>query len=135
MATQEYYVDLKRNENGTTTTASVRSFSLELGAKSGDPSAGFNPAEALLAAAGGCITSSMGLVASNSGVQIDGMKVAVTGVRQDSPPKIISIHYELTIDSPDTDRRIDSIFKVARKNSTVLSTLQETMELKGEWHR
>ncbi|MDZ7794689.1 MAG: hypothetical protein U5P10_13675 [Spirochaetia bacterium] len=41
MATQEYHVDLKRNENGTTTTASVRSFSLELGAKSGDPSAAF----------------------------------------------------------------------------------------------
>ncbi|MDZ7794688.1 MAG: OsmC family protein [Spirochaetia bacterium] len=94
-----------------------------------------NPAETLLAAAGGCITSSMGLVASNSGVQIDGLKVKVTGVRQDSPPKIISIHYELTIDSPDTDRRIDSIFKVARRNSTVLSTLRETMELKGEWHR
>lgn len=135
MAEQEYHVALERNGSGTTAIATVRSFTLELGAKSGDPSVGFNPAETLLAAVGGCITSSLGLVASNSGVQIDGLKVHVTGVRQDSPPRIISIHYEVTVDSPAADPRLDSVFRVAQRNSTVLSTLRECLDVSGGWHR
>jgi len=135
MAIQEYGVVLKRAADGNTTTARVRSFSISLGSKSGDPSVGFNPAETLLAAAGGCITSSLTLVASNSGVEIRNLEVQVKGFRQDKPPRLISIDYELTVDSPDSDVRIDNIFRIAQKNSTVLSTLSGALKINGQWHR
>jgi uncharacterized OsmC-like protein len=135
MAQQNYKVALNRSSDGRTTVASVRDFTIELGSKSGDPSCGFNPAETLLASAGACITSSLGLVAANSGVRIDSLAVQVSGLRQDKPPRLLSIHYELTIDSPDIDDRITRIIRIAERNSTVLSTLKEAVQLTGEWHR
>ena len=135
MEYQEYTVDLTRNPDGRTTVAATRTFSIELGSKSGDPSAGFNPAETLLAAAGGCITSSMGLVADNSGLRVDGLRVNVIGVRQAKPPKLVSIRYKLTIDSPESDARINSVFRIAERNSTVLSTLKTAVQVTGEWQR
>ena len=135
MENQEYTVDLNRKPDGRKTVATTRTFSIELGSKSGDPSAGFNPAETLLAAAGGCITSSMGLVAANSGLRIDGFRVKVTGVRQAKPPKLVSIRYRISIDSPEDDDRIDKVFRIAERNSTVLSTLKAAVQVTGEWQR
>ena len=94
MENQEYTVDLTRNPDGRTTVAATRTFSIELGSKSGDPSAGFNPAETLLAASGRLYNEFMGLVADNSGLRIDGFRVKVTGVRQAKPPKLVSIRYK-----------------------------------------
>jgi putative redox protein len=135
MATQEYVVQLRKGEGERTTTARVRDAELRLGATSGDPSAGFNPAETLLSAAGACITSSFGLVARNSGITVSRFDVVVRGVRQDSPPSLVSIDYQIELESPATDDKIDRVLKIAERNSTVLSTLKRAVEVHGSWHR
>ena len=57
-------------------------------------SVGFNPEETLLSAAGACMTSSLGLVAKNSGVEIGGARIHAVGTRQDDPPRLITVTIE-----------------------------------------
>jgi len=132
---QRYSVTLQRHEDGNRTTAGVRDFSITLGCKAGDLSWGFNAAETLLAAAGTCITTSLTLVARNSEVQIDDLTVSVKGVRQSDPPRLISATIEVALSSPAEDKKIDRIFGIAGRNSTVLSTLREVMEIDLSWKR
>lgn len=135
MSTQEYKVNLHRRPDGERTTAEVREFSLELGSKAKDPSVGFNPVETLLSAAGACITSSLGLVAKNSGVELEDVTVSATGIRQSDPPRLISAVLEVGIASPAKDEKIDRIFDIANRSSTVVSTLREAMDLTVTWKR
>lgn len=135
MATQEYLVSLRRQENGETTVASVRDFELRLASKSGDPSVGINPAETLLSAVGACITSSLGLVARNSRARLDRLDVVVKGIRQDRPPLLLSIRYRIFLDTPESDEKIERILMIAERNSTVISTLKQAVDIQGEWRR
>ena len=135
MSTQNYTVALDRHADGARTTAAVREFTLELGCKAKDPSVGFNPVETLLSAAGACITSSLGLVAKNSNVAVDDVSVSATGTRQSDPPRLISVEIEVAISSPAADEKIDRVFDIANRSSTVVSTLREAMELTVSWKR
>lgn len=135
MDTQTYSVRLNRTDEGDRTVAEVRDFSLTLGAKAGDLSKGFNPAETLLSSAGACITTSLGLVAENSKVEIDSIAVTVTGTRQSDPPRVIAADIELEIVSPATDEKLERVLRIAEKSSTIVSTLKEAMEITVTWRR
>ena len=135
MATQEYDVNLQRADDGNTVTSSVRDFKLTVGSKARDMSVGFNPVEALLSAAGACMTSSLGLVAKNSDVTIDGVGIHAVATRQDDPPKLIAVKLELEIDSPATDEKLESIVRIASKSTTVVSTLREALDVSIDWRR
>lgn len=135
MSTQDYSVTLRRHPDGTRTTAEAREFSLEVGSKAGDPSVGFNPVETLLSAAGACMTSSLGLVAHNSDVVLDDVTVSVTGTRQSKPPRLVSAEIDVAIASPAKDDKLDRIVDIASRSSTVVSTLQEAMDLTVTWKR
>lgn len=135
MSTQEYSVDLHRHADGERTTATVRDFSLELGSKAGDLSVGFNPVETLLSAAGACITSSLGLVARNSDVAIEDMSVSAKATRESDPPHVISAELEVSISSPADDDKLERIFRIAGRSSTVVSTLREAMDVTLKWSR
>ena len=135
MATQEYSVDLTRAEDGNTVDASVREFGLTLGSKARDMSVGFNPVETLLSAAGACITSSVGLVAKNSGVELDNLRIHAVGTRQEDPPKLIKVTLQLSVGSSAPDQKIDSVVRIATKASTVVSTLREALDIRVGWSR
>ncbi len=135
MATQEYSVDLTRAEDGNTVDASVREFGLTLGSKARDMSVGFNPVETLLSSAGACITSSVGLVAKNSGVELDNLRIHAVGTRQEDPPKLIKVTLQLSVGSSAPDQKIDSVVRIATKTSTVVSTLREALDIRVEWSR
>lgn len=130
-----FTVDLQRAPDGTTVVAGVRNFELTIGSKSGDFSVGFNPMETVLSAAGACITASLGLVAGNSGVDIDDLRIRVTGTRQADPPRIQAMHIELEIDSPASDEKLDTLVRIAQRNSTVVSTLAQAVDLTLTWKR
>jgi putative redox protein len=135
MSTQEYSVNLRRHPDGEQTTATVRDFSLELGSKAGDLSVGFNPVETLLSAAGACITSSLGLVARNSNVTIEDMRVSARATRESDPPHVSAAELEVSISSPADDDKLERIFRIAGRSSTVVSTLREAMDVKLRWKR
>lgn len=135
MATQDYAVDLQRAENRNRVTARVREFSLQVGSKARDMSVGFNPVETLLSAAGACMTSSLGLVAKNSGVDIGDIRIHAVGTRQEDPPELVAVKLELEIASSATDDKLESIVRIADKATTVVSTLREALDVTIEWKR
>ena len=60
-----------------------------------------------------------------------GMEVRLHGVRQDAPPRMIAIDYEIIVDTSESDQRIDLLHKNIRKYGTVSNTIAAAVELKG----
>ena len=53
------------------------------------------------------------------------------GVRQDSPPKMISINYELIVDTNETDQRLELLHTNVRKYGTISNTVADAAKLGG----
>lgn len=100
----------------------------------GNPQA-FNPAELLLAALSGCIIKGIERVVPILKFQLRGVEVHVHGVRQDVPPKLESITYEITVDSDEPERRLDLLHENVRKFGTVFNTVSPGTQLSGVLHR
>ena len=135
MGTQTYEVRIERSPDGHHVSSSVRDFKLELGAHRGDPDAGFNAVETLLSAFGACFSSSFGMVAELSHVSIESLGMTVSAERQDKPPKITGIRYMAFIKADADDNKIDRLVALAERNSTVISTLRESVLVAGGWRR
>lgn len=95
----------------------------------------FNPAELLLAALAACIIKGIERVTPLLKFDLRGVEVALHAVRQDAPPKIISIDYELVVDTDEDDRRLDLLHTNVRKFGTISNTLALATELKGRIRR
>ena len=67
----------------------------------------FNPAELLLAAVAACMIKGIERIAPMNNFKYRDVEVRIQGVRQDSPPFMSSITYELIIDTDEDDRRLD----------------------------
>ena len=60
-----------------------------------------------------------------------GVEVKIHGVRQDSPPKMLSIDYELVVDTDESDRRLDLLHTNVRKFGTISNTVAAATRLEG----
>jgi uncharacterized OsmC-like protein len=67
--------------------------------------------------------------------QIDGAEVALEAIRQDSPPKLTLIRYEITVDSAETDQRLDLLHRNILKYGTISNTLSGAVPLEGTLSR
>jgi uncharacterized OsmC-like protein len=100
----------------------------------GNPQA-FNPAELLLAALSACMIKGIERVTPILKFQLRGVEVRVHGVRQDVPPRMESIRYEIIVDTDEPDRRLDLLHENVKKYGTVFNTVAPGTELSGELHR
>lgn len=100
----------------------------------GNPQA-FNPAELLLAALSACIIKGIERVVPILKFELRGVEVHVHGVRQDVPPKLESIRYEIVVDSDESDRRLDLLHENVRRFGTVYNTVAPGTDLAGTLHR
>lgn len=91
----------------------------------------FNPAELLLASIAACMIKGAERVAPMIQFDLRGMEVRLHGVRQDAPPKMIRIDYEIIVDTPETDQRLELLHKNIRKYGTVSNTIAAGTELDG----
>ncbi len=91
----------------------------------------FNPAEMFLAAIAACMIKGIERVTPILKFDIRGVEVHLRGLRQDSPPKIISIDYELIVDTDEDDHRLDLLHQNVRKYGTVSNTVAVATEIKG----
>ena len=82
-----------------------------------------NPAELLLAALGACMIKEIERVSPMIGFSFRGVEVRLHAVRQDAPPRIVSIDYELIVDSDEPDHRLELLHTNVRKYGTVSNTL------------
>jgi len=91
----------------------------------------FNPAELLLASVAACILKNMERVAPMIHFEYSGVTVKVYGVRQDSPPKISSIDYEIIINTDENDRKLSLMHDNIKKYGTIYNTIASGTEITG----
>ncbi len=95
----------------------------------------FNPAEMLLASLAACLLKGAERVTPMLGFDLRGIEVSLHGQRQDSPPKMVRIDYEIVVDTDETDQRLDLLHRNLRKYGTISNTLAEATELVGTIRR
>jgi len=95
----------------------------------------FNPAELLLAALSACMIKSIERVTPILKFQWRGVEVRVHGVRQDVPPRLESIDYEILVDSDESERRLTLLHDNVRKFGTVFNTVAPGTRLSGVLRR
>lgn len=100
----------------------------------GNPQA-FNPAELLLAALSACMIKSIERVMPMLKFDLRGVEVRVHGVRQDVPPRMESITYDIVVDTDEPDRRLDLLHENVKKYGTVFNTVAPGTELTGVLRR
>ena len=91
----------------------------------------FNPAELFLASIAACMIKGVQRVMPMLQFQLRGVEVALHGVRQDSPPKMISVTYELVVDTDEDDRRLELLHTNVRKYGTISNTVADSTRLEG----
>ena len=91
----------------------------------------FNPAELLLAAIAACMLKSIERVTPILNFQMRGVEVKLRGARQDSPPKMISIDYEIIVDTDEVDRRLELLHTNVRRYGTISNTIAAAVRLEG----
>lgn len=97
---------------------------------SGRPDA-FNPAELLLASLAACMLKGIERLAPILKFQFSGLEVKLRGVRQDKPPKMVAIDYELIVDTDEPDRRLELLHDNVRKFGTISNTVAAATKLEG----
>jgi uncharacterized OsmC-like protein len=97
--------------------------------------AAFNRAELLLAALSACMIKGIERVMPILKFSLRGVEVHVHGVRQDVPPRLESITYEIVVDTDEPDRRLDLLHDNVRKYGTVFNTVAPGTELSGTLRR
>lgn len=91
----------------------------------------FNPAELFLAAIAACMIKGIERVTPMLKFELRGVEVRLRGERQDAPPKMVSVSYELIVDTDETDQRLDLLHINVRKYGTISNTVAEATRLEG----
>jgi uncharacterized OsmC-like protein len=97
---------------------------------SGRPDA-FNPAELFLAAIAACMIKGIERVTPMLKFDLRGVEVRLQGIRQDSPPKMVSVDYELIVDTKEADQRLELLHTNVRKYGTISNTVAVATKLEG----
>ncbi len=96
----------------------------------GNPDA-FNPAELLLAALSACMIKGIERVVPILKFELRGVQVRVHGIRQDVPPRMESITYEIEVDTDEPDHRLALLHENVKKYGTVFNTVAPGTDLSG----
>ena len=127
----EYSVEARRTDaRGSVATTKNAALVLDT-CLEGRPDA-FNPAELLLAAIAACMIKGIERVAPMLHFQFRGVEVRLHGVRQDSPPFMSSITYDLIVDTDEDDRRLELLHQNVRKYGTISNTVAAATKLEGK---
>ncbi|MDO9223812.1 MAG: OsmC family protein [Caulobacter sp.] len=95
----------------------------------------FNPAELFLASIAACMIKGIERVAPMLNFDLQGVEVRLHGVRQDSPPKMVSVDYELIVDTSESDQRLALLHTNVRKFGTISNTVAAATSLTGSISR
>lgn len=126
----DYRIAARRiKASGSVANAKTAEIQLDTGL-SGCPDA-FNPAELLLAAIAACMIKGIERVTPMLDFKLDGVEVSLHAVRQDRPPRIISINFELVVDTDESDQRLELLHKNVMKYGTISNTVAAATRLDG----
>lgn len=95
----------------------------------------FNPAELLLAAVAACMMKNIERVAPMIKFDFRDAMISLVAERQDKPPRIASISYELVVDTDEEDRRLELLHQNLRKFGTISNTVAAATKFDGTIRR
>ena len=95
----------------------------------------FNPAELLLASLAACMLKGTERVIPLLAFDLRGIEITLHGTRQDMPPKMAGIRYEIVVDTDETDQRLDLLHRNLQKYGTIYNTLAGATALSGTIRR
>jgi len=101
---------------------------------SGRPDA-FNPAELFLASIAACMIKGIERVSPILKFELDGVKIKLHAKRQDAPPMIVSVDYEIVVDTKESDVRLELLHKNVKKYGTIFNTVSKAVPLEGRMIR
>lgn len=130
----EYHVTARRIDSHGS-EAETKAARLDLDTDMAGRDDAFNPAEMLLASLAACLLKGAERVTPMLKFDLRGIEVGLHGVRQDSPPKMVRIDYEIVVDTDESDQRLDLLHRNLRKYGTISNTLAEAIELVGTIRR
>lgn len=84
-----------------------------------------------VAALSACIIKGIERVAPMLKFVMRGVEVRVQGVRQDIPPKMESIRYEIIVDTDESEQRLNLLHENVKKYGTVFNTIGPGTDLSG----
>jgi uncharacterized OsmC-like protein len=128
---RSYQVTVERQDDAHA-LASSHGHTLTLGVRRGDPMAGFNAAETLLASLGVCLITNVNAMAEKMRLQVDEVRVEIEGDRRDEPPGIVQVRYRLVLSSPEPPGKLEKLHEVALRWGTVTNTLLDGTVVQGE---
>lgn len=126
----EYRVSARRID-GHGSQATTKDATITLDTDMDGRADAFNPAEMLLASLAACILKGTERVVPMLAFDLRGIEVTLHGVRQDSPPKMIRIDYQIMVDTHESDQRLALLHKNLQKYGTIMNTLAGATELVG----
>lgn len=124
-----------RRQHAHGSEATCKSASITLDTDLAGRQDAFNPAELLLAALAACMIKGIERVTPILKFDLRGVEVQLHGVRQDTPPRMESIDYEIVIDTDESDRRVELLHENVKKYGTVFNTVAPGTQLKGTIER
>lgn len=126
----EYRVEARRvDAHGSVATTKSAEIVMDTDVN-GRPDA-FNPAELFIASVAACMIKGVERVAPMIHFSFSGVEIRLHAVRQDAPPKIVSIDYEIIVDTDEDDRRLDLLHTNIRKYGTISNTVAAATKLEG----
>ncbi len=130
----EYHVAARRiDAHGAVATAKSAEIVLDTDL-SGRQDA-LNPAELLLAAIAACMLKGIERVMPMIRFELRGVEIALHGKRQDNPPKMTEIDYDIVVDTDESDQRLELLHKNIRKYGTISNTIAAAAKLEGRVRR
>ena len=126
----EYEVVVKRvDAHGSMAVCKNAELVLDTGV-GGRPDA-FNPAELFLAATAACMMKGIERATPILNFKLRGVEVRLHGFRQDTPPKMVSVAYEIIVDTDESDHRLELLHTNIRKFGTITNTVAAAVRLDG----
>lgn len=130
----EYRVTARRIDgHGSLATAKETTVTLDT-----DPAGrrdAMNPVELLLSALAACMLKGIERMIPMLHFRLEGAEVTLEAIRQDAPPKLTLIRYEIVVTSDETDQRLDLLHRNVLKYGTISNTLGAAVPIEGTLRR
>ncbi len=130
----EYRVTAERVDSHGS-IARAKSAEVVLGTDMAGREDAFNPVELLLAALAACMIKGVGRVAPMLNFEFSTVEVRLQADRQDAPPKLLGISYEIIMSSAESEARLDLMHRNILKYGTISNTLSQALTLTGVLRR
>ena len=95
----------------------------------------FNPAELFLASIAACMIKGIERAAPMIHFNFTGVEIKLHGIRQDAPPMMVEVHYEIIVATAEDDRRLELLHTNVRKYGTISNTVAKALKLEGTIRR